>query len=85
MSPPLSSIKLGEEHDFLALLTELRRDGVTILLATHRPNLLKAVDKVLVLRDGVVAQFGPAAEIGDQLRKRPFRLVPNTSNRVAAS
>ena len=54
---------------FLALLAELRRDGVTVLLATHRPNLLKAVDKVLVLRDGVVAQFGPAAEIGDQLQE----------------
>ena len=76
--------QVGEEH-FLAVLAELRRDGVTVLLATHRPNLLKAVDKVLVLRDGVVAQFGPAAEIGDQLRKRPFRLVSNTSNRVAAS
>lgn len=74
----------GEEH-FLALLAELRRDGVTVLLATHRPTLLKAVDKVLVLRDGAVAHFGPAAEIGDQLRKRPFRLVPSTSNRVAAS
>jgi ATP-binding cassette subfamily C protein len=74
----------GEGH-FLALLAELRRDGVTVLLATHRPNLLKAVDKVLVLRDGAVAQFGPAAEIGNQLRKRPFRLVSNTSNRVAAS
>lgn len=74
----------GEDH-FIALLAELRRDGITVLLATHRPNLLKAVDKVLVLRDGAVGQFGPAAEIGDQLRKRPFRLVSNTSNRVAAS
>ena len=74
----------GEDH-FVALLAQLRRDGVTVLLATHRPALLKAVDKVLVLREGTVAQFGPAAEIGDQLRKRPFRLVSNTSNRVAAS
>jgi len=73
------------ENDFLAVLAELRRGGVTVLLATHRPNLLKAVDKVLLLRDGAVAQFGPAAEVGEQLRKRPFRLVSNTSNRVAAS
>ncbi|MGI4795045.1 MAG: ATP-binding cassette domain-containing protein, partial [Janthinobacterium lividum] len=76
--------QVGEKH-FFAVLAELRRDGVTVLLATHRPNLLKAVDKVLVLRDGVVAQFGPAADIGDQLTKRPFRLVSNKSNRVAAS
>ena len=74
----------GESH-FVALLAELRRDGVTVLLATHRPNLLKAVDTVLVLRDGAVAQFGPAAEVEEQLRKRPFRLVSNAPNRVAAS
>ena len=74
----------GESH-FVTLLAELRRDGVTVLLATHRPNLLKAVDTVLVLRDGAVAQFGPAAEVEEQLRKRPFRLVSNAPNRVAAS
>lgn len=74
----------GEEH-FQALLANLRRDGITVLLATHRPTLLKCVDKVLVLRDGAVAQFGPAAEIGEQLRRRPFRLVSNTSNQLAAS
>ena len=73
------------EADFLALLAELKRDGVTVLLATHRPSLLSSVDKVLVLRAGVVAQFGPAAEIGAQLRKRPFRLVSNDANRVAVS
>ena len=73
------------EADFLALLAELRRDGVTVLLATHRPSLLSSVDKVLVLCDGAVAQFGPAAEIGAQLRKRPFRLVSNNANRVAVS
>ena len=74
----------SEEH-FIALLASLRSEGVTIILATHRPTLLKSVDKILVLRDGAVAQFGPAAEIEDQLRKRPFRLVSDSSNRVAAS
>ena len=73
------------ERDFLALMAELRRDGVTVLLATHRPSLLAAVDKVLVLRDGAVERFGPAAEIGEQLRNRPFRLVSNPGSQVAAS
>ncbi len=74
----------GEDH-FVELLSKLRREGVTVLIATHRPALLRAVDEVLVLRDGTVSQFGPAAEIGDHLRKRPFKLVSNLSNHAAVS
>ena len=84
LDEPSAFLDQEGEGDFVSLLSELRRDGVTALLATHRPALLKAVDKVLVLRDGVVAQFGPAAEIEDGLRKRPFRLVSAKPDRVAA-
>lgn len=85
LDEPSAFLDHAGEDDFLSLLAELRRDGVTVLLATHRPSLLKAVDKVLVLRDGVVAKFGPPAEIEDSLRKRPFRLVSANPDRVAAS
>ena len=85
LDEPTAFLDQVGEGEFLGVLTELRRDGITVLLATHRPSLLKAVDKVLVLRDGAVANFGPAAEIDAQLRKRPFRLVSNTTSRVAIS
>jgi len=32
-------------------------------LATHRPSLLKVMDKVLVLNNGTVERFGPVAEV----------------------
>ena len=85
LDEPSAFLDQAGEGDFASLLGELRRDGVTVLLATHRPTLLKTVDKVLLLRDGTVAQFGPAAEVEDDLRKRPFRLVPAQPDRVAAS
>lgn len=85
LDEPTAFLDQAGENDFLALLTELRRDGITVLLATHRPSLLKAVDKVIVLRDGTVANFGPAAEIGEQFRKRPFRLVSTTASSTAMS
>jgi ATP-binding cassette subfamily C protein len=84
LDEPSAFLDQAGEGDFLSLLRELRRDGITVLLATHRPTLLKTVDKVLILRDGVVAQFGPAAEIEDGLRKRPVRLVAAKPDRVAA-
>ena len=82
---PTAFLDQAGENDFLSLLSELRRDGVTVLLVTHRPSLLRAVDKVLVLRDGMVVKFGSAPEVTDQFRKRPFRLVPNALSRVTAS
>ena len=85
LDEPTAFLDQVGENEFLFLLTELRRDGITVLLATHRPSLLKAVDKVLVLRDGTVAKFSPAAEIGDQFRKKPFRFVSNATSRVATS
>ena len=34
-----------------------------MVIIAHRPSLLRGVDKLLVLRDGVVERFGPRAEI----------------------
>jgi ABC-type protease/lipase transport system fused ATPase/permease subunit len=44
-------------------LAELKAAGTTIVVIAHRPAVLAAVDKILVLRDGAVEAFGPRAEI----------------------
>ena len=44
-------------------LSQLRSDGVTSVVITHRPSLIAHVDKVLMLEAGRVKQFGPAAEV----------------------
>jgi len=36
---------------------------VTVLLATHSPRLLQAVEYVLLLKDGVLADAGPREEV----------------------
>jgi lipopolysaccharide transport system ATP-binding protein len=48
----------------------LRRDGVTIVIVTHRPQLLQQADKVLVLEDGAVARFGPKEAVLATLIRR---------------
>ena len=46
----------------LALLTSLNREtGVTILLATHAPDIAAAADRVLHLRDGRLVQAADSA------------------------
>ena len=44
-------------------LRELKKRGVTVIVVTHRAGLLDHVDKIMILREGRVAAFGPRAEV----------------------
>src|SRR3546814_8413285 len=44
-------------------LHALKAQGCTVILIAHRINVLQHVDKVLVLRDGVVHKFAPRDEV----------------------
>jgi ATP-binding cassette subfamily C protein len=76
--------ELGEA-ELIATLSALRKEGVTLILATHRPSLLKAMDKVLVLNSGTVERFGPVAEIRETVERRPIRIVRATRQESAAT
>jgi ATP-binding cassette subfamily C protein len=58
-----------------ALLKRLRADGVTVLISTHRPSAVRFVDKLLVLRDGVMEHFGEREAVLRALQGPPIRLV----------
>lgn len=69
LDEPNSNLDSEAEAALLAALRELRRDGATVVLVTHRPSLVQGVDKVLMLRDGVAEAFGPRAEVLKWLTK----------------
>ena len=75
LDEPTAFLDDAGEAEVVRLLERLKREGTTVLVVTHRPALLKGMDKVLVLRDGMVAQFAPAAELMDQLMQRPVRVL----------
>jgi len=53
---PTSNLDLNKKFEFDQYLRNL--EGKTVLLATHRPNLLKDLDKVLYLNNGKIVKFG---------------------------
>jgi ATP-binding cassette subfamily C protein len=54
----------GEGDAALAdCILQLKKRGTTVVIISHRPSTLNAVDKVLILRDGVVEMFGPRHEV----------------------
>ena len=57
------------EKALVDALGQLKKRGATVILISHRPNVLCAVDKVLMLRDGGVQMLGTRDEVFAALRK----------------
>ena len=69
------------EAALLATLQRLKELKRTVLLITHKTNILSAMDKILVLANGQVQAFGERDEIFSKL------LAPRVANlgQLAAS
>ncbi|MCR9257292.1 MAG: type I secretion system permease/ATPase [Alphaproteobacteria bacterium] len=47
----------------LSALNDLKKEGVTVIIATHTPQMLRTMDKLMFIRGGYVERFGPAGEV----------------------
>jgi ATP-binding cassette subfamily C protein len=70
LDEPNSNLDGDGEAALISALAMLKERGVTVVTVTHRPSLLRAVDRVLVLREGAIEAFGPR----DQVLARLTRL-----------
>jgi ATP-binding cassette subfamily C protein len=57
------------------LLTRLRAENIGVLISTHRPSLVSAMDKLLVLREGTIEHFGPSEAVLRAMGGSPVRIV----------
>jgi ATP-binding cassette subfamily C protein EexD len=51
-------------------LAALRTGGTTVVVVTHRPQLLEQMDSVLVLVEGRISCFGTPSQVADLLQQR---------------
>jgi ATP-binding cassette subfamily C protein/ATP-binding cassette subfamily C protein EexD len=77
LDEPNSNLDAAGEQALQATVLELKKRGVTFVIVSHRPMTLAVVDKILILRDGVVEAFGPRAEILPRLGARAMAQRPN--------
>ncbi|MGM0767984.1 MAG: type I secretion system permease/ATPase [Pseudomonadota bacterium] len=63
LDEPNSNLDDAGERDLARAIGELKSRGVTVLVITHRMSILSAVDKILVLVEGQVRDFGGRAEV----------------------
>ena len=73
---------LGEAALVNAVL-EMKRRGSTVVLITHRTSVLRAVDKLMLLRDGQVQMFGPRDEVLNALAQANQQLAQRQQQAAA--
>jgi PrtD family type I secretion system ABC transporter len=71
LDEPNSNLDGDAEARLAASLAEIKRRGATVVVVSHRPSLVQAVDKVLLLKDGAAEMFGPRAEVLKRLMPQP--------------
>ncbi|OIQ71304.1 type I secretion system ATP-binding protein PrsD [mine drainage metagenome] len=75
--------ELGERA-LLQAITELKSQGKTIFLISHRLNILSVVDYLLVLKEGQIAHYGSRDEVLAKLRKQAESAQPSLSAKEEA-
>ena len=71
LDEPNANLDTEGEQALLDTLRGLKADGVTVVMITHRPSLVRDVDKMLLLRNGVAESFGPRMELLPKLTGTP--------------
>lgn len=79
LDEPNSNLDAEGEDALIRAVTVLKNEGHTVLMISHKPALLNAVDKIMVMQNGQVTEFGDAADVmakfGAQSQKPAIRQV----------
>jgi PrtD family type I secretion system ABC transporter len=69
LDEPNSNLDAEGEANLLLTLHELHQAKITVVLVTHKPAVLKQMNKLLVMREGRMELFGPCEEVLIKLRE----------------
>jgi PrtD family type I secretion system ABC transporter len=83
LDEPSANLDLEGEAALMAALRSLKQQKRTLIIVAHKPSLLADVDKMLVLRDGMVDRYGARETIMAALRPVPLHLRTSDQRRPA--
>ena len=85
LDEPNSSLDEAGEQSLLHTLQWLKSQGTTIVIVTHRSNILQAVDRILLVVDGTAKAYGPRDEVLAALQKQLSAQAPAIPQPQAAT
>jgi PrtD family type I secretion system ABC transporter len=63
LDEPNANLDYDGELALAQSLQRMKQAGMTVVIISHRPSILSSVDKIMVLRDGVIEKFGERNEV----------------------
>jgi ATP-binding cassette subfamily C exporter for protease/lipase/ATP-binding cassette subfamily C protein EexD len=75
LDEPNSNLDGAGEAALAQAMAGLRQARVTTVIVTHRPSLIAHVDKIMLLANGRIQQYGPAAEIMKEMQRQAQAMV----------
>ncbi len=86
LDEPNASLDQAGEEALAQAMASMKADGQTVVVITHRPNLLSLVDRILVMKAGTVQALGPRDQVLSQvLRPAVVGTQPTPPAKAAAS
>ena len=76
LDEPNSNLDDAGEQALVRAVLDLKAQGCTVIVVTHRTNIVGVVDRLLVLRDGTLQLFGPRNEVLAALAKAVQAVQP---------
>ncbi|MGH8629131.1 MAG: type I secretion system permease/ATPase, partial [Gammaproteobacteria bacterium] len=74
LDEPNANLDGQSELALIEIISNLKKEGVTTVIISHKPSVIKDVDKLLVLRRGRQLMFGPNHEVLRALNIAPREL-----------
>ncbi len=71
LDEPNSNLDQEGESALIAAIAEVKRQGATVVLVSHRFAMMRVVDKIGVLRAGTMEKFGPRDAMLQELQAVP--------------
>mgnify|MGYP000930931631 CR=1 FL=1 len=84
LDEPNSSLDEAGDRDLINAIRQLKAQGSTIVVISHRTNMLQVADALLLLRDGQAAMYGPRDEVLAALQKAAAQNKPTPVANPAA-
>lgn len=85
LDEPNANLDSEGETALMRAMGYLKQAGVTCIVIAHRPNVVQGVDKLLMLKDGAVAMFGPRDEVLEKLRVNREQAIAQLREQQAAA
>lgn len=67
LDEPNANLDAEGEQSLIRAINAARESGAIVMLIAHRPSVMQVVDKILVLREGRIQQFGPRSAIAGMI------------------